>query len=166
MGQRLASDAAAGTRDGEISALYSEFGPRLMKRLSRKFGAAREDAEDLVQEAFVLLWIKKPDSPCLPAWLSHVAGQLAIDLIRRRSRAGRYATDARSRSLACPETKADGAVLVREALWGLRPKARRILVLRYSVGLSEVAVGRAAGLAPSSVRRALHRARKTLRAFL
>lgn len=131
----------------------------------------REEAEDVVQETFVKAFrsrwrIRKADR--LPGWLSTVARNRALDLLRRR------------RPIACPEpaavdsapraADAADAEETRELLHrtlATLPETHRIaLTLRYLEGLDHKAIQQAMGLSDGALRGILGRGLATMRKAL
>jgi RNA polymerase sigma-70 factor (ECF subfamily) len=73
--------------DAGLAALFEAQRPRLWGLAYRLTGSA-EDADDVVQEAFVRLLASPPPAPPLELgrWLARVATNLGIDALRRRRR--------------------------------------------------------------------------------
>ena len=109
------------------------------------------DAEDLVQATFERALQRPPEvlgRPWRP-WLTRVASNLAIDLLRRRSHAAYSQLEsARFAFLLALET--------------LDPRARAVLILRDVLGYSGPETAEFLELTPGNVRVILHRARKQL----
>ena len=142
------------------------------RELFRQHGAAvyrfavlvlrhHQDAEDVVQEAFVKLLThltRGGDASNLRGWLFTVAVHAARDRQRRRSRWIPWgpAHEPSIEPFALPDE--DGRLrIARQALRGLSPRDRMLLALRAS-GLSYQDIAAAAGLRPASIGRLLARA--------
>ncbi len=120
----------------------------------------REDAEDVVQEAFVRLvprWsrVSRYDDP--EAWVRSVAFRLATSRWRTR-RAGAAALLRLGPSAHAAPPSVD-AVAVDAALAPLSPAHRAVLVLHYGVGLTVDEIASELGIAPGTVKSRLSRAR-------
>lgn len=141
------------------------------------------DAEDLVQATFERALQRPPedrDRPWRP-WLTKVASNLAIDLLRRRSHQAYdgpwlpapieellevegWTRDAHGGEASEIEVRYDQRQSARFAfllaLETLDPRARAVLILRDVLGYSGPEVGEFLELADGNVRVILHRARK------
>ena len=131
--------------------------------------ADRDEAEDVAQEVFVDFHRRYPaDVAFAPGWLHSAAAHTALNRIRsRRRRERRELADARERPLVAPDPAQAVEVQeqrrqVRAALARLRPKAARVLALRYS-GLSYAEVGAALAVGTGQVGTLLRRAEQALR---
>lgn len=126
-----------------------------------------DDAQDVVQETFVLAWRKRRsivlvDGSALP-WLLATARLVAL-ATRRRA--------ARRRTAAVPEEQlhqipaaanSDDDVAVREALAALPPADREVVTLVLVDGLSYAQAAAQLGLSPAATGKRLQRARARLR---
>jgi RNA polymerase sigma-70 factor, ECF subfamily len=137
------------------------------------------DAEDLVQATFERALQRPPEDlerPWRP-WLTRVASNLAIDLLRRRNHAaydGPWLPAPVEDLLEVEGWTAEGSVEVRYgelesarfaflvALETLDPRARAVLILRDVLGYSGPEAAEFLDLNPTNVRVILHRARKQL----
>jgi RNA polymerase sigma-70 factor (ECF subfamily) len=141
------------------------------------------DAEDLVQATFERALQRPPedrDRPWRP-WLTKVASNLAIDLLRRRSHQAYdgpwlpapieellevegWTRDAHGGEASEFEVRYDQRQSARFAfllaLEALDPRARAVLILRDVLGYSGPEVGEFLELTDANVRVILHRARK------
>ena len=120
----------------------------------------REDAEEVVQEAFVRLvqrWpqVSRYDDP--EAWVRSVAFRLATSRWRRR-RAGAAAL---LRLGPAPHVAPPGVdkVTVDAVLAKLSPAHRAVLVLHYAVGLTVEEMASELGVASGTIKSRLSRAR-------
>ncbi len=137
----------------------------------------REEAEDVVQEAFLRLWrrgrLGEPRQ--VEGWLVRVAHNLCLDARRRRRTRDRHllriepqdlanlaATSAEpdpERRLELDETR--HAVL--RALADLPPEARSVILMRYYLGLPIGEIARVLDTSEGAVKVRLHRIRRGLR---
>ena len=133
---------------------------------SRAYGVAyvvlgdRGESEDVAQETLaraLLRWRKV--SEYAEPWVVRVAGNLAIDRVRRRQRQrGIPATDT-------PGVDAQRVDLQR-ALVALSPKQREVVVLRYLVDLPEAEVAETLGCSVGTVKTHASRGLAALRKSL
>jgi RNA polymerase sigma-70 factor (ECF subfamily) len=134
-----------------------------VRSVRERVGSA-DDAEDVVQEAFVRLLGERPrDSR---AWLFTVASRLAIDHRRARVRRERFAAGPRWEQTDNPPASADDALLrdegvasVRRVLQTLRPRDRDLLLFHHT-GVSYREIAKRLGVARSSVGPLLARAHR------
>jgi RNA polymerase sigma-70 factor (ECF subfamily) len=153
---------------------------RRLYRIALGYLRQREDALDVVQEAFVKVfqaasrWDGSADAG---PWLSRVTVNLAIDRWRRNKRRGQtfspLAEGDHLEVLASHGPSAESAVSNREAgdrlaraLATLPERQRAVVVLRHyqELSLEEIAtsLGMSLGTVKSSLHRALHRMRASL----
>lgn len=152
----------------EVLELFESHGAALYRFASVAL-RRRADAEDVVQESFVRLLRHLEAGGArthLKGWLFTVAANLCRDHNRRGWRWTPWRPEADPR-VARPELDAaldaaDDRARLLDALGGLRPRDRFLLLLRAS-GLSYREVAEAAGVAEGSVGRFLSRALERLR---
>jgi RNA polymerase sigma-70 factor, ECF subfamily len=123
---------------------------------------APQDAEDLVQDVFLLalrrLHTLRKDA-AFPGWLAVIARNRARDHRRRRVETVEI-SEGDAASDASRDTEADSALAAIRAL----PEAyRETLVLRLVEGMTGDEIAARTGLTPGSVRVNLHRGMKLLR---
>lgn len=164
------ADAAAVTDRERIEALFDAQGRRLFALALRMTGH-RADALDLLQETFVRALEHArslPDSTTgAEAWLVRVLVNLIRDRGRRRKVRGVAAElPAALAASGRPEPAALARIQVRQALAGIPPRRRAILVMSEIEGRTSIEIGRLLGLRPATVRWHRARARETLRARL
>jgi RNA polymerase sigma-70 factor, ECF subfamily len=142
----LLSDAelVAGAAAGDAACLGELFDrhARRMKSLALRIVRLPEDAEEVVQEAFVQAWLQAPRFDAsrgnVLAWLSIMTRSRALDRWRRRSTRRETGVveaqdlEAGSTGAVGPETWA-----TRSALSDLPPEQRAPLELAYWEGLSQ-----------------------------
>ena len=135
---------------------------------SRAYGVAyvvlgdRGESEDIAQETLARALVRwKKVSAYAEPWVVRVAGNLAIDRVRKRRR-----TDA-FRAADVPGVDAQRVELQR-ALVALSPKQREVVILRYLVDLPEAEVAETLGCSVGTVKthasRGLAALRKSLEA--
>ncbi|WP_130293385.1 RNA polymerase sigma factor [Pseudonocardia sediminis] len=145
-----------------LADLYRDHRTRLM-RLAMLLVDIPATAEDVVQEAFAGLhrhWSGLRDETAAVAYLRAAVVNGSRSVLRRRRTAREYvpphAANARSaESLAMLSAEHQQVV---DALSGLPPRQREVLVLRYYGGLSESEIAEAAGMSRGTVKSTASRA--------
>ncbi|HEY4217903.1 MAG TPA: sigma-70 family RNA polymerase sigma factor [Gemmatimonadaceae bacterium] len=169
--QRLIESVKAGDRDA-FGALVTRYLPRALS-LGMRILRHREDAEDLVQDAF-LSALKHIDNfdPCRPfwPWLSRIIVNRGLDLsasrtVRRSETLDERLAD-RTSSPAADAERSDFYEQVRQALLGLPPRRRLVIELFELEGFSVVEIAEFLDSAPATIRWHLHIGRRQLRAAL
>ena len=153
--------------------------------LAYRMTGSAEDADDVVQEAFVRLVAQPPDSAIeeLGPWLRRVATNLAIDALRRRRRRAYLGPwlpspvetsdadwlDARASESPDPEVRYSLAESVTYAfllaLEALGPRQRAVLLLRDVLGYSALETAGLIGASEGNVRVLHLRARRALEEY-
>jgi RNA polymerase sigma-70 factor (sigma-E family) len=133
----------------------------LAYRVAFRILGDRATAEDIAQEALARAyqhWSRI--SAYRQAWIARVAGNLAIDQIRRR----------RPQLQAAQQSDAEVILIERldlqRALLGLPKRQRDAVVLRYIADLSEADVATLLGCSPGTVKSHLNRGTSRLRLIL
>jgi RNA polymerase sigma-70 factor (ECF subfamily) len=156
----LAKKILAGDREACVELIRSYHAPiyRLLAHLCRDVHCA----EDLTQETFATAWVKLgtfTGSSSLGTWLHQIAYRKFIDAYRRKTRAvvggpdkeihqvESKKTDPRDAALASEESEQ-----LRQAVDGLKPAERSVIVLRYFQGLSYQEVAEVTGEPAGTVR--------------
>lgn len=140
--------------------------PRLVAALTHHCGDVHL-AEDCAQEALVRAYprweqVRKLDAPT--GWCFHVGANLARSWFRRQRAEGRARARLAAATSESPgETEAVEWLAVRQALDGLRPRQREVVLLRYFLGLSAPEVAAITGSTAGAVRVLTHRAIGNLR---
>ncbi|HEV2756378.1 MAG TPA: sigma-70 family RNA polymerase sigma factor [Actinomycetota bacterium] len=157
-------------RPARIERLYAEHAPGAM-RLALLLTGSREQAEDLVQEAFVRIFGSFAHlriRTSFRAYLNRTIVNLSRDRGRRRrlerreiEREGR---SARAGAYALPDVGAQQEVL--DALRALPQRQRTAVVLRYYEDLPEQQVADALGCSLSAAKSLISRGMETLRATM
>ena len=122
----------------------------------------RHVAEEIAQEALARAysrWTKV--SAYAEAWVARVAGNLAVDLLRRKKLPA---------PLVQTGVAPDAAVVLRmelqDALRNLPTRQREAMILRYVADMPETEVGKALGIRPGTVKQHLHRGAAAMRSLL
>jgi RNA polymerase sigma-70 factor (sigma-E family) len=133
---------------------------------SRAYGVAyvvlgdRGESEDIAQETLARALVRwRKVSAYAEPWVVRVAGNLAIDRVRKRQR-----TDA-FRAQDVPGVDAQRVDLQR-ALVALSPKQREVVILRYLVDLPEAEVAETLGCSVGTVKTHASRGLAALRKSL
>lgn len=164
------SDLARRARQGDEAAFLA-----LYERLARTlYGTAlrmlhsREEAEDVVQEAFLAFHRHGADGPDSPeAWLRRVTINGCIDRIRRRRR--RRAEETLDPAHDGAAGGAAPAVLrldLERAVARLPERARLVFLLHDVEGLGHAELAAVLGISTGASKSQLFRAREILRGFL
>ncbi len=177
--QELVRRVLAGSPDAERE-FFERYRPRLL-RASRFFlGGQDSDAEDIVQETYIIAFRRLGEyvfrAP-IYAWLRQICLRLCYARLRARrrvlvSREGDLEVYLHAAALRrVSDGEADVQRLARLALLetlkgGLSPDGRRIIELRDVQGLRYAAIGAALGIPMGTVMSRLARARTRLRAAL
>jgi RNA polymerase sigma-70 factor (ECF subfamily) len=154
------------TGDGDFEAFYAATYGRLVGQLLVVTGSL-QDAEDVVQEAFVRAcgrWSHVRDYQVPEAWVRRVALNLAASGLRRARR--RAALLVRLGPAAEVPALSVEAVALTRVLRKLPLRGRQVLVLHHAVGLSVQEIARELGVPVGTVTARLSRVRATLARLL
>jgi RNA polymerase sigma-70 factor, ECF subfamily len=158
--ERLVNEAAFQT-------FYRSTSRALWAYLYRVLGDAAQ-AEDVMQDAF-LRFLRAPIATLAPdeqrAWIFRVAGNLAIDVHRRRAREARAVAAGAPDAVSEPGVSA-GNLDVARSFSELTARERALLWLAYVEGSAHHEIAQALDVKPSSVKVLLFRARRRLMALL
>jgi len=149
--------AARGDRSA-LGKIYDRFAPVVHGVLLSRVPPA--DAEDLVQDVFVIVMNRLPglrDPAAFPAWILSISRNVAAEH-HRRSRSWRWTALPDREPSINPET-----LMLLNTLQSLPEAYRETLVLRLVEGLTGMEISERTGLTPESVRVNLHRGMKLLR---
>ena len=155
--------AAAGGDQRAFSALHGRYAAMVHAILLARLPPS--DAEDQVQEVFLIAWKKLgqlDDAPRFGAWLGAIARNRAVDWYRRR-RPTETLRDAGHEAGGASSSDVAEAHNVLAAIQGLPEAYRETLVMRLCEGMSGPEIAEVTGLEPGSVRINLHRGMKLLR---
>jgi RNA polymerase sigma-70 factor (ECF subfamily) len=170
----LAAQAAGGD-NAAFGELYRRYAARVLGFI-RVRAAVQDEAEDLTQVVFLKAWKAMPrfrpgEAPFF-AWLLVIAANTVVSAHRRRSRAmtaplpdsgvGDRHSDAWEEATAA---RLDTEAWLRTALPRLGLLQRRVLFLRFVIGLDHAEVARRVGRSSTAVRVIQHRALNVLRSM-
>lgn len=122
------------------------------------------EAEDVAAETLARAahsWRRVGRMPVPGAWVTRVATNLSVDIVRRR----RFTTSTPLEEGVGPRDS-DTAIALRELLRALPRRQRDVLALRYLVDLPEAEIASVLGISPGSVKRHASRGLSRLRAQL
>ena len=149
--------------------LYGRHTPALLGLVLRLSAAAREEAEDVVQEAWVRAVRGLPGfrwESTLRTWLSGIA----VRVWSERARRSRARSETALGEVPAPAADAPDLAVVRvdleRAVGRLDDDRRVVLVLHDVEGFTHEEIGAMLGIEPGTSRSRLHRARQELRATL
>jgi RNA polymerase sigma-70 factor (ECF subfamily) len=155
-----------------FNALYRRHGRGLFGTARRMLGRA-EDAEDVMQEAFITLFEKDPDLRAGEegAWLHRVLVNRCIDRIRARKRRPEDSIDVPEgepgpRLPGVPAGSSAERIDLPRAVDTLPERARLVFLLHDVEGFRHADVAGALGITEGSSKSQLFRARELLRARL
>jgi RNA polymerase sigma-70 factor, ECF subfamily len=146
-----------------FAALHARYANMVHAILLARLPAA--DAEDQVQEVFLVAWTKLEtldDAAVLGSWLATIARHRAVDWFRRR-RATETLDDVQLPSSTASSSDVAEAHHVLATIRTLPEAYRETLVMRLVEGMSGPEIAEVTGLEPGSVRINLHRGMKLLR---
>jgi len=139
-------------------------------------GADPEIADELAQEALLMVWRKaglyKPDKGSVSAWIFTIARNLRIDLLRREF-PWQELSDEMMQSIPSDATAADDTVAemqmqqrVQAVLAELGPEQREIVMLAYIDGLSHSQIAERLGIPLGTVKSRMRLAYQKVRSGL
>lgn len=133
-------------------------------RFACKCTGNSEDANDVVQNSFEVLWQKKEDigADKAKAFLFQVAYRQSVDNYRKRSRISYVDAPEESYTHSNPDLKR----VLERALAQLDDQARALVLLKDYEGYRYEEIAQITDLSESQVKVYLHRARKTLKDYL
>ena len=135
-------------------------------RFARKCTGNEEDARDIVQNSFEVLWQKRsvvsPDKA--KAFLFQIAYRQSVDIYRKKDRITYKETITEGGVIGTPQAGLKQAL--DRALSRLDEQSRALVLLKDYEGYSYEEIGRLTDLSSAQVRVYLHRARKTLKEYL
>lgn len=126
----------------------------------------REDAENIVQDAFESLWLNKEkiEPEKVKSWLFTTAYRKMIDMLRREKKHTEMPliVPERGREASQPDLK----TLVTNALDRLPEIQKTVIMLRDYEGYDYAEIGHITGLSESQVKVYIFRGRQTLKNYL
>ena len=142
-----------------------------LKRLATMLAHDRDDADDLVQEAWIATWQRQPDTTRpLRAWLTKVVRDLAG--MKHRSNRRRAARDALAGDAQEPAAPDELLAQIRlhqrlaELVIELPEPYRSTIIARFVEGRTSASIAQSLGIPAGTVRKRLHEALSRLRAGL
>ena len=144
-----------------------------MQLLAERLLGDADQAEDIVQEAFITLWERRnqlKQSPNPQGYAMLTVRNRCLDQLRRRNRQKAY--DAELRLLSDQavtleiEERQDNAARVMQLLQALPPKQRRAVEMKYLEARSTEEMQRELGMSPANIYTTLSRGMQTLRNLL
>jgi RNA polymerase sigma-70 factor (ECF subfamily) len=142
-----------------------------LKRLATTLVNDRDDADDLVQEAWIAAWRRQPDATRpMRAWLTKVVRDLAG--MKRRSDRRRAARHALTDDAQVPATPDELVAQIRlhrllvELVIELDEPYRSTIIGRFVEGRTSASIAQSLGIPSGTVRKRLHEALSRLRAGL
>ena len=133
-----------------VSDLYVGLAPTLVVLAVRKFGVSREDADCIVQDAFVSL-LTRGEEPFDPeAWLRGAVCNLARVYLRKQH--------AQSFAVGIQAEHVDEQLACAQVLNAIGEKYAEALRLRYFFGYSHEEMATKFGTTPGYTRQLVHRA--------
>jgi RNA polymerase sigma factor (sigma-70 family) len=135
-------------------------------RFARKSTGHEEDARDIVQASFEVLWQKRKDVQVekAKAFLFQVAYRQSVDNYRRRAKYTSH--EGREEEMAGTVQQTDLKRVLERALSKLDERSRALVLLKDYEGYHYDEIGRITGLNENQVKVYLHRARKILKDYL
>jgi RNA polymerase sigma factor (sigma-70 family) len=142
-----------------------------LKSLATRLANDRDDADDLVQEAWIAAWRRQPDATRpMRAWLTKVVRDLAGMKHRSdRRRAARHALTDDAQVPAAPDELVAQIRLHRllvELVIELDEPYRSTIIARFVEGRTSASIAQSLGIPAGTVRKRLHEALSRLRAGL
>ena len=170
--------AVAASRDQEaFSRLFAHFAPRIMTFM-RRAGAVEQEAEELAQEAMILVWRKAelfdPRTAGASAWIFTIARNVRIDRFRRaRRNIAHVGIDSRTEDIMAGDMPADDVLAanevesrVRRALADLPQSQLRVVELSFFEEKAHGEIAETLGLPLGTVKSRLRLAMDKLRTML
>jgi RNA polymerase sigma-70 factor (ECF subfamily) len=157
--------AVASGDETALAVLIDRYAASLHAYLFRHSGN-REDADDLLQEAWVRVAraAKSFDTARrFRSWIYGIATNLARDLFRRRMTRESALRDLAAHPPAAPDTNGVESGELQARIADLPENMRTVVLLRYYEGMSEAEMAEALDVPPGTVKSRLHAALHRLR---
>ncbi|MEI8279343.1 MAG: RNA polymerase sigma factor [Bacteroidota bacterium] len=135
-------------------------------RFARKCTGNEEDARDVVQNSFEVLWQKREEvrTEKAKAYLFQVGYRQSVDIYRRKGRI-QY-KEQLEHTDTTTHSNHDLKKILERALELLDEQQKALVLLKDYEGYSYEEIAQITGLSDSQVKVYLHRARKTLKEYL
>jgi RNA polymerase sigma-70 factor (ECF subfamily) len=165
------TELIAAARDGSAEALGELYDRHARQLLAIAFRLLQstDDAEDVVHDVFVglpELLRRYQERGAFGAWLKKVAARVALARIRESSQRPSVSLDELTNQPHSVPSDVEGVVSLEEAMRGLSPALRAVLVLKELEGFSHAEVARLLDISVGASEVRLHRAIQALRAAL
>jgi len=147
----------------EIEKLYLEKRKPLEELASEILGLEyRDDAEDIVQDAFVRLCENRDNVKSVPTWLNKVVENLSWDFLKKKAHVGPL-DDVEEADLAAEDGGLeDLSVDVRQAVLELPVGIRRVWQMYWVDQIPRMEIAQRNGISTPTVNRALGKAKRYL----
>lgn len=147
--------------EADVGQLFREHSDWLRRRISRQFGP--DDAEDLVQEAYVRTAARRQALSHPRGFLLTVAFNLGRDLARRRKTAVRSVAASSEggpfdMGMAASSGGQIETVMLKQIVLALPEADRRVFLMSRFEGLSNIAIARTLGISVKTVEWRMSRA--------
>ncbi|MCQ2484280.1 MAG: RNA polymerase sigma factor [Clostridia bacterium] len=123
-------------------------------------------AEDIVQETFIKLYVKKPrfkGKSSFKTWLYRIGRNTAVDYLRHRRKADLISLDETIEYTASDYFREDRNIILHKAIIRLKPEYSQVLWLTYFEGMSNDEVTAILGKSKNNTAVLLHRAKEALK---
>jgi RNA polymerase sigma-70 factor (ECF subfamily) len=153
--------------EAAFAELVDRYGPRLRYFVRRMLDAG--DPDDTLQEVWLDVFRGLPklqDSAAFPAWLYRLARDRVFRTLRRKRPPQVPLLDADVPEEADDGFTAEDAGRIHEALAGLPPDQREVVVLRFVEEMSYEQIAEVVAAPVGTVRSRLHYAKRALRRIL
>jgi RNA polymerase sigma-70 factor (ECF subfamily) len=165
------SELIAATRDGNADALGEVYDRNARRLLAIAFRLLQstEEAEDVVHDVFVglpELLRRYQERGAFAAWLKKVTARVALARLREMSQRANVSLDDLPIQPHVLPRDIEGVVTLEQAMRGLAPSLRAVLVLKEIEGFSHAEVARLLDISVGASEVRLHRAIQALRAAL
>jgi len=152
------------TRMGRIEELFDQYSDSIY-RYARYSLPSWIDARDVVQEVFLRAFRSWPEfqGRDLKTWVFRIARNYIYDELRKKRRRHELESTHQANERA---VELDTLVELEDALEGLPPAYRQVLLLRWMQDLTVADTAKVLGWSESKVRITFHRARKQFREVL
>lgn len=171
-----------GNDPSAIEELYSIYFDRLYSLVYNQVDRDHSTTEDIIQETF-LAAVKSSKrfrgQSSTYTWLCSIAYHKVADFYRRKAREGKHrdlsfnvdASESGEQLRKIPQSSdptpsIDTGIVVRQAMAGLPPDHRQVLILKYVEEMSVSEISQMMGRSPKSIEGLLARARRALQARL
>jgi RNA polymerase sigma-70 factor (ECF subfamily) len=165
------SELIAATRDGNAGALGELYDRHASELLAIAFRLLQsgDEAEDVVHDVFVglpELLRRYQERGAFAAWLKKITARVALARIRETSQRLKVSLDNLTDQPRVPPRDIEGVVSLEQAVLGLTPALRAVLVLKEIEGFSHSEVARLLDISVGASEVRLHRAIQALRIAL